>query len=193
MADEELGKKNDDHRPRESRAGVRMTPWKWPRPRRVILAAIIVCLLYLFFKNIPADMGPAAIRARNQGIPLHPLQPLSPPFPNSPPYEYSQDTKKGQNGPLDGSFVLTSLGNSLRRVPKTSSEGPSTSSAVVFAGSDLKSVSDLVPLACHMARLGLNSVHFVLMGRDDVSLDGVQQVNGVDYNNCPMSWHGMSW
>jgi hypothetical protein len=39
------------------------------------------------------------------------------------------------------------------------------SNPVVFAAADLKSVSDLLPLACDMARKEINCVHFALTGR----------------------------
>ena len=207
LADEELGKKDDDHwsRPR-GRVPSIMTSWKSPRPRRLILAVLAVYLLYLFFKNMPADIGPTSaqrynVRARLQSdinMPLsppqdQPLLPVSQQKPSRPP------PPPPQNEPVDNyrtngrdeEVTLLALGSSLRRVPRPKTDGPPVLPVVVFAGSELKSISDLVPLACQMARSRLNSVHFVLMGRGDVSLEGVQQVNGVDYNNCPMIWHGM--
>jgi hypothetical protein len=60
----------------------------------------------------------------------------------------------------------------------------------MFAAASLHSVSDMVPLACKMAAKRLNHVHFVLMGKEDVSIEGIKQVNGISDPECPMTWHG---
>jgi hypothetical protein len=36
----------------------------------------------------------------------------------------------------------------------------------------------MIPMACEMARWRRNSVHFVVMGRDNISVDGIKEVNG---------------
>jgi hypothetical protein len=41
-----------------------------------------------------------------------------------------------------------------------------------------------------MAAKRLNHVHFVLMGKEDVSIEGIKQVNGISDPECPMTWHG---
>jgi hypothetical protein len=55
----------------------------------------------------------------------------------------------------------------------------------------LRSISDLIPLACEMARQTANEVHFALMGRHNVSIEGIQYVNGISVADCPMYWHGV--
>ena len=62
--------------------------------------------------------------------------------------------------------------------------------AVVFAASSLRGVSDLLPLVCGMANRTINNVHFVLMGRNDLSIEGIQYVNRVRDGDCPIHWHG---
>jgi mannose-6-phosphate isomerase-like protein (cupin superfamily) len=42
-----------------------------------------------------------------------------------------------------------------------------------------------------MAHHRVNEVHLVLMGRDDVSIEGIQRVNGIEDGDCPIHWHGM--
>lgn len=60
---------------------------------------------------------------------------------------------------------------------------------VLFAASDLRSASELISIACEMANWDRNDVHFAVMGRDNLDLDGIQSVNGVD-ENCKVNWHG---
>src|SRR5207248_125934 len=60
--DEELGKKDDDHRPTEG-AMVGSTSRKWrPRRRRILIGIIALYLLYLFVKYIPTDVPPVSKR-----------------------------------------------------------------------------------------------------------------------------------
>lgn len=198
MADEELGKKNDDHRPRQR--PLRRPSWRTPRPRRLLLAVVGLYLLYLFFKNMPTDLTPAPerynpelARARQKG-----QTPPSNPSPGVPPQdapprdETVKDIDKNKDGDYyDGDISLSHLMASLGRLPKPGPEGPLFSRAVVFAGSNLASISDLIPLACQMAVRKKNIVHFVIMGRDEVSIEGIRQVNAVNNDNCPVLWHGM--
>ncbi|BDD62787.1 hypothetical protein MAP00_007748 [Monascus purpureus] len=196
MADEELGKKNDDHRPRQR--PLRRPSWRTPRPRRLLLAVVGLYLLYLFFKNMPTDLTPAPerynpelARARQKG-----QTPPSNPSPGVPPQdapprdETVKDIDKNKDGDYyDGDISLSHLMASLGRLPKPGPEGPLFSRAVVFAGSNLASISDLIPLACQMAVRKKNIVHFVIMGRDEVSIEGIRQVNAVNNDNCPVLWH----
>lgn len=62
---------------------------------------------------------------------------------------------------------------------------------VLFAASDLRSASELIPIACEMANWDRNDVHFAVMGRDNLELDEIRSVNGVD-DDCKVNWHGMA-
>jgi hypothetical protein len=42
-----------------------------------------------------------------------------------------------------------------------------------------------------MARQGMNRIHFAVMGRDDLSIEGIQQLNSIRDDDCPMNWHGV--
>ena len=62
---------------------------------------------------------------------------------------------------------------------------------ILFAASSLKSVSALLPLACKMTKRSTNNVHLLLMGRDDVSIEGIKTVNGLSSEECgDLRWHG---
>ena len=62
---------------------------------------------------------------------------------------------------------------------------------VLFAVSNLRSASELIPIACEMAAWERNDVHFAIMGRDDMALDEIKLLNGID-EGCDVNWHGTS-
>ncbi|KAI9928297.1 hypothetical protein ASPWEDRAFT_26623 [Aspergillus wentii DTO 134E9] len=196
LADEELGKKDDDHRPQSDRERLwQSKQWKTPRRRRILMTIVGLYLIYLFFHNMPTDLVPAAERynpaiaqARQKG--RTPTQ--SPVVPQQGPPPRDKDTKGGDTEGLyyDGPITFYALGKTLQRFKQPPNRhGTFANNAVVFAGSSLRSVSDLLPLACDMAGRKLNHIHFVLMGRDDVSVEGIQQVNGISDADCPINWH----
>ncbi|KAL1874683.1 hypothetical protein Plec18167_005915 [Paecilomyces lecythidis] len=197
-ADEELGKKDDDHRPAGRTGAPSLLPaWKAPRRRRIVLALVGFYLLYLFFKNMPTDLRPAVerynpelARLRQKGGTLQSSLGSMPQGvnPHQPPPIQEDDEKNNDKYYYEGKIRFFTLARSLR--PNwPSSYRREHSRAVLFAGADLKSVADLLPLACEMARQGTNDVHFALMGRDDVSIQGIQRVNGISDEDCPMQWH----
>ncbi|KAI9376354.1 hypothetical protein BJX61DRAFT_392098 [Aspergillus egyptiacus] len=197
LADEELGKKDDDHRPRRTRPDQQWQPraWKPPRRRRVLLVPVILFLLYLFFKNMPTDLGPVSQRRISNPHPSQHLfsDALPPPGTSSPGPPPRDEPNAEDKGDLyyEGKLHFHELGKTLKLFrPPVGQDGNVASSTTVFAAASLESVSDLLPLACRMANQKLNKVHFILMGRDDVSVEGIQRVNGVDRVNCPLNWHG---
>ncbi|EAW13040.1 uncharacterized protein ACLA_014770 [Aspergillus clavatus NRRL 1] len=198
-ADEELGKKDDDHRPQAIREPLwRSKQWRAPRPRRFIVVVIAVYLLYLFFKNMPTDIPPAVERfnpgfaqgRRQSGRPWPPS--ITPPATSAqkPPPRDASTKQDRTDFYYEGDIKFNALPKSLQRFWKPPARyGNTASHAVVFAASSLRSVSDLLPLACRMAEQRVNEVHFVLMGRDDVSIEGIQRVNGIDEIACLINWH----
>ncbi|KAI5297524.1 MAP kinase kinase (MEK), partial [Ascosphaera pollenicola] len=62
--------------------------------------------------------------------------------------------------------------------------------AILFAAADLKALADLLPLACSMAEEKKETViHLAVMGREQVSLEGIQRVNSWSSQDCPVVWH----
>lgn len=191
--DEELGKKDDDHRP-QTHFLSRNNQWKVPRPRRLLIVLTLLVLLYLFFKNIPTDLPPASERSRPQLARLrqqevpNPDQVRVPAIPKAePPQHEESDHIEKEGSWYDGKVKFYELARSL---PSSKQTEDMASRAVAIAASSLRSASDLLPLACRMAGRRLNHVHFVLMGKDEVSIEGVKQVNGIQDLECPMTWHG---
>ncbi|EEQ84848.1 hypothetical protein RJZ56_002410 [Blastomyces dermatitidis] len=201
IGDEELGKKFDDDRARKStqfkpRSGI--SSWKFPRRRRILLAFIGIFILYLLFKAIPpSNLTPATkpFHALNNGRP-QPDDPdqqksdgssISSETPPEPPPDTTDKILRDGSRSYSGPIKFYSLAKSLYTVPGFEFLG--RPKAVVFAAADLQALSDLLPLACEMARQKLNHVHFAVMGRNDVSVQGIRMVNGVDAEECPLLWH----
>ena len=192
--DEELGKKNDDYRSRNGAIPIQL--WSWmtsnPAPRmrkkRVALALIALLLLYLFFKNIPTDLGPVSERY-DAGIPdqaYHGMPFSNPDAPTGPPPR-SAVKSAAEDHFFNGQIRFYSLAASLQGIARTMGYRE-VNKNVLFAAADLKSVSRLMPMACEMARWNRNTVHFVFMGRDDLSVKDIHIVNGI--SECGVYWHG---
>ncbi|KAJ5932291.1 hypothetical protein N7516_006780 [Penicillium verrucosum] len=198
--DEEMGKKDDDHRPSDQARFLPRQHRTMPRPRRILFAIIALVLIYEFFKHMPTDLKPAADRfdptiaklreenlAKLSGSDKPPAvlpkpDTLAPD--NLSPAKVLESNRKDEA--YDGMIKFYELTHSLPRY-KYSQKG--SSHAVVFAASSLRSVSDLLPLACRMAGERLNYVHFTLMGKEEVSIEGIKEVNRIRDSECPMTWH----
>jgi hypothetical protein len=184
--DEELGKKDDDHR--RSGSSVMSKPtaqiftWRGPRRKRILLALAVFSVLYLFFKNLPNDSITAAHR---QGSRLH--NPASPPSSISPPKgapprsESSVDTRHYFEGPIKFYNLASSWASGLGPVRDRRN--------VLFVVASLKSAASLLPLACDMSKQNKNRVHLMLAGRDAMSTEDIQKINGVTEADCSVKWH----
>jgi hypothetical protein len=194
IADEELGKKDDDRRPVPGRVKApSLSTWRFPRRRRLLLIIIGVSLLYLFFKNIPTDLQPAIERYDPRFASAAPKgwSSQSPVSARPPPPKDRDAVSEAEKYYYNGPIRYPHLAKTLYRGRK-SSHRPEDNHGVLFAASNLQSVSDLIPVACEMARQGINTVHFALMGRDEVSIEGIKHVNGISDESCPLFWHGES-
>jgi hypothetical protein len=195
QADEERGKKDDDHRVSDQTRFHPLRRSGIPRPRRIILVLIALVLVYEFFKHMPTGLTPAAERYNPKIAALkhqNPTPPGSVQSPTAPkvqiPPKADIDYKEPNEHPLyDGKIHFYELAQSL---PRKQRPAMLASEAVMFAAASLPSVSDMLPLACGMAAKRLTHVHFVLMGREDVSIEGIKQVNGISDPECPITWHG---
>lgn len=193
--DEELGKKNDDHRPMNGPA--KSTPWSarkqttgWQR-RRIVYAICALLLVYVFVKNIPTDLGPRNDRPRyvpvtqeNQGGKLHPDGGGPPRSKPKHPASVTEAEEHYHDGPIK--FYM--LAASLHGVAGLGGQ-KEINKNVLFAASSLKSASEIIPLACEMGRWERNNVHFAIMGRDDMDVAEVKKLNGAE-EDCLVHWHG---
>ncbi|CAG8058113.1 unnamed protein product [Penicillium nalgiovense] len=198
-ADEEMGKKDDDHRPSDRARFLPLQHRAMPRPRRILFVIIVLVLIYEFFKHMPTDLRPAVDRYDPAIAKLREETLARWAGSDKPPAVPKPDTVQPGNLPLgkvleskqneeayDGMIKFYELADSL---PRYKYSRKSASRAVVFAASSLHSVSDLLPLACRMAGQRLNYVHFTLMGKEEVSIEGIKEVNRIRDSECPMAWH----
>ena len=188
--DEELGKKNDDHRPRRGTVlpfslGHSIPPF---RRRRYFYGVVTILFIFLFLKNIPTDLGPNSQRGDSR-VPRRNAPSTSRPTPPTGEAPRPKESSEAQNYYYDGPIRFYKLAVSLHAVAGLAGYDGANKN-VLFAASGLKSASELIPLACEMAKLRRNDVHFVLMGRDDLEVEEIKKLNGIS-SDCKIHWHGM--
>ena len=203
-ADEESGKRDDDRKPGKPAKG--WFPRKAPiiiRRRRVIGFLFATLLIWLFVHNVP-NLGPFEQRvSRNharrvpqdmdveaRGLVQDPRDPRlqdlpAPPPPGPPPLEKDVDKPRRD---YEGQIRFYYLASSLHSIARTMGHRDANRN-VLFAASDLKAASDVIPLACEMARWKRNFVHVAIMGRDELSLEDVKRLNGAEKKTCNVYWH----
>ncbi|RFU32857.1 hypothetical protein B7463_g3447, partial [Scytalidium lignicola] len=190
--DEELGKKDDDHKFRpQSRLGQfwqrrRVTPHRrnW---RKAVLGIFILIGLYYFYKNIPTDLQNPRPRPRydhHGGVPGSGARGENGPATNG------RGDGEGEGGYyFNGPIKFYQLASSLRAIGFRYGTGSErVNQNVVFAAASLKSVSILLPIACEMGMKDRNQVHFAIMGRDEISLEMLKDVNGIK-DECKIFFH----
>lgn len=63
---------------------------------------------------------------------------------------------------------------------------------ILFATSNLKSAAAIMPMACEMAAQKRNDVHFAFMGREELEIHEIKEINGINDDDCLVNWHGES-
>ncbi|KAI1749901.1 hypothetical protein F4782DRAFT_285689 [Xylaria castorea] len=202
MSDEELGKKDDDHKPVKN-AGQRLpSSWQPARvpPRRSLkrigLVFVIAVLVYLFVHNIPV-LGPNDRMRRPVYPPSHhppPSHPDTPPFgdvmhPPDPAAQWQTQplAVNALEGKFNGPVKYVNLAVSLQAITNTRGSQANNKN-VLFAAASLKSAATLLPMACQMG-MGLKShVHFALLGGSSIDMGHLWEINGVD-KSCVVYFH----
>lgn len=188
-SDEELGKRDDDHKPGK---GYATALWRSPmryRKRRVVTAVVVGLCIWLFINYMPADSK--GLRRRHQdGSAYSAGQSTDGPVePSGPPPRGSDDL-----GPEAGSLYYNGvirfwrLAPSLHGISRTMGYRP-VNRNVLFVASNLKSASVLIPMACEMARWDRNYVHLAFVGRENIPIDDILEINGVNKETCAAFWH----
>ena len=215
--DEELGKRDDNYRPRKSSVswmggGTNGTPVRWRRKRFIAIIAGAI-FLYVFYYNIPTDLGSIDQRMGRPLRPGHNIQgaqfgqskkpPPPPPVPDvagapqmptgAPPKVKVQTKSKNvvlqeEEHYYSGPIKFYKLAASLHAIARTNGHR-TLNRNVLFAASSLKSAANLIPMACEMARKDKNYAHLVLMGREALPLDEILELNGVEQEACPVVFH----
>ncbi|KAI0840984.1 hypothetical protein F5Y06DRAFT_234756 [Hypoxylon sp. FL0890] len=197
LSDEELGKKDDDHKPSKSGGGLRQPSWHPARvpPRRslkrIALVLVVATIVYLFIKNIPV-LGPDA-RMRRPSYSYPPDR--APNVPKRPSYERAQPAPSKPNGRppnaperiFNGPVRFLELAPTLHAISGTRGS-MLVNRNVLFASSSLKSAATLLPIACQMGSELKSYVHFALMSRSDIEIRELRRVNGID-DSCHIIFH----
>lgn len=202
VSDEELGKRDDDHKP--SKIGtwnIKHRP-TW-RKRRIAGVAALGLLVWLFIHYIPTDLGPRQRLAFPQ-----PRAPREPPravkqaeaelqdrqaegerLSRTPKVLQTQgDGTPSQGANFNGPVKFYQLASTLREAGKRGSRGEENRN-VLFAASDLSSAAAIIPIACEMGSWRRNLVHIAIMGTSETPLDTIQHINGATEESCHVSWH----
>lgn len=199
LSEEELGKKDDDHKPFKNGTGLRQPNWHPARvtPRRslkrIAIALVVTVVIYLFIKNIP-DLGPNAQMRRPSYTYLEDLDAA---IPKRPSYERSKSPPTKPNTRLpntperdfNGPVKFLELAQTLHAIGGTRGT-MAMNRNVLFATSSLKSAATLLPIACQMGLELQNYVHFALMSRSDIDIRDLRKLNGID-DSCHIIFHGM--
>jgi hypothetical protein len=210
--DEELGKKDDDHKPGDMNSWNPATFFNGPmlryrsRKRWIVGITLLFCI-WAFFHYMPDDILEPIDRSPNSygGGYISPKIPQRPQVPgpsygrHSPirdapkgPPPGDQKKKKAHDESLDhyydGDIFFYKLPSSLHDISRTQGFRRMNHN-ILFAASSLKSASVLIPLACEMTKSENNYVHVAFLGRNDLTIDEILEVNGVDRKECKAYWH----
>ncbi|EOA87071.1 uncharacterized protein SETTUDRAFT_89589 [Exserohilum turcica Et28A] len=195
--DEELGKKDDDHRFKPARKPgwlIWNQPVRWRR-RRILLAVTGLVLLYYLFQGTAHGRAESALRQ----YPSQFGRPITPTY-EKPTVDEDEPTgappgiqkpRRGDAAPhaYDGQIRYFRLASTLRSDASRTSGYEKKNQNIIFAMSSLKSASTLLAMACDMAKLNRNYVHAVFMGRDNIPLEDLLHINGIDTASCSVTWH----
>ncbi|TLS29023.1 hypothetical protein PpBr36_01757 [Pyricularia pennisetigena] len=209
LSDEEMGKKDDDHRTARKRLGAARAPSSQRvllQPRRALkrlaLLVLAVFLVYQFVVNIPTDVPIRDRRRPNywnpDAGPRNDARKRPPPAvapgprgtPGMAPAQPAQPAaQEAQQADVlsDHDIKFPSLGASLYAIAETGGFYKANKN-VLFAASSLKSVANLLPFACQMGQELRNYVHFVLMSRSGIDLSQLKAINGID-KSCRIIFH----
>ncbi|KAI1377732.1 hypothetical protein F4677DRAFT_45827 [Hypoxylon crocopeplum] len=193
LSDEELGKKDDDHKPFKN-GSPNWHPARVPPRRslkRIALVLVVALLVYLFFKNIPV-LGPdTRMRRPSYVYPGHAANtPNSPsPYgrPQSPPSRPNTHPSNTPERTFNGPVRFLELAPTLHAISGTRGTMVINRN-ILFASSSLKSAATLLPIACQMGRELKSYVHFALMSRSEIEIRELRKVNGID-ESCQIIFH----
>ncbi|KAK3076488.1 hypothetical protein LTS18_012872, partial [Coniosporium uncinatum] len=171
--------------------------------KRFAAVFVTALLVFLFLYNKPEGIGegPRIRRpfpSKDGGVSIPGWGGQSPPGEKqpsgAPPQDHDEEAPPGSRR-VDGSdyyyngfikfYKLASTMHSISRTMGYRRENRN----VLFAVSSLKSASNLIPLACEMGKADRNYVHLAFLGRDDLPVDDILGLNGVDKQTCNVFWH----
>ncbi|KAK1593866.1 uncharacterized protein LY79DRAFT_669078 [Colletotrichum navitas] len=201
LSDEEMGKKDDDHH-RSGGSAIknpillrnRNSQWqpaaKMPSRRlfrRIAYLLVIACGLWYLLSDLSLGFGPRS-PSYIYPYPDDPRESRDPTLRNPARLPKGQPATQGpEHHDYNGPVKFHRLAGSLHGIAATKGSQP-VNQNVLFAASNLKSLSTLLPFACKMGTELRSYVHFAVMSRSDMDLDDLKKINGVD-DTCYIIWH----
>ncbi|TVY42731.1 hypothetical protein LOCC1_G004104 [Lachnellula occidentalis] len=201
--DEELGKRDDDHKPGMGLKTPLGMFWQHRRLshgpqrrnfKRIALGVLAFIALYYFFKKMPTDLENPRQRPSYSRPGTAPAPVTDYTNPKAlPPTGQGSGSKTVTQAPeeslhsFNGPIKFYQLASSLHAVSNTKG-ADLINQNVLFAAASVKSAATLLPIACDMAVRARNFVHFAFMGRDDISMDILKAVNGIT-KECRIIFH----
>ncbi|KIY04173.1 uncharacterized protein Z520_00865 [Fonsecaea multimorphosa CBS 102226] len=152
--------------------------WKSFRRRRIILVLLAAWLLYLFFRHMPTDLPPVSERYDTRYGRLHPGL-------HGPYGVDSQDAFRNSDQGYDGPIRFYELATTLQEHELIRD----MKGNVLFAISDLKSVPQVLPMACAMSQHNRSRVHLAFMGRHAAAWPDIRAANGLEDSGCNIFLH----
>ena len=182
-------KKNDDPVAEQSgtasASGSAMLTLRGPRKKRVFLSLVAICAVYLFIKYLPTDVPPISQRYDSRYGFLRPTAPTTPSSANdaqdAPPRPQGVGKERYFDGPVKFYYLTSSLSGAI--VMNDNARN------VLFGISNIKSASNVLPVACEMAKRHRNRVHVAVFGRQDITIKAVKDIYGTSDIDCPVAWH----
>lgn len=190
--DEEMGKRDEDFKGHRRQSA--WSPLRY-RKKRILVTCLVLLAVYFLFQVLLSDTSSSPLspdlnddgvkrdEVSESGPGRQPAQPVG-----APPKKDHDPSNPAAKHYYNEVIKFYKLGGSLHRISRTQGHRPNNHN-ILFAASSLKSVSTLLPLACEMRRWDRNHVHFALFGRDDLSIEEIQEVNGINKDNCDLFWH----
>ncbi|KAK4617768.1 hypothetical protein CLAFUW4_12055 [Fulvia fulva] len=201
--DEELGKRDDDFTPARSRSACISTilPWRW-RKRRLFAGIALIAVIYLFIQNLPTDLAeinrqaglqsgrytPDGTRDTRYTAAYDPYKSVAHEEPSGPPPRDKSIEDASDKHYYNGIVRYYKLAVSLHKISRTMGSLAQNRN-ILFAASSTKSLANLVPMACEMARADRSHAHVALFGRSTIPMDDILSINGIDEEDCPVYWH----
>ena len=191
------GKRDDDRKP--AHGGPLLSPWFFRsgparfRRRRMLLFITAVLALYLFIKNIPADVRNSQNSLLQSRYGFNDLGSTPPPVPpqhqpSALPQELNSQSNEVAKHYYNAPIKFQKLAASLQKIAGTMGHRVANHN-VLFAAASLESASLLLPIACEMARWRRNKVHFAFTGRDEIPMHMLLEMNSIQ-PECQVFWHG---
>lgn len=195
MTDEELGKRDDDRKPRRSalssQPGLSLFPFRY-RKRRILVAIALLFVGWILLRRWQASTEEAKIsfegwKPEGPGYqrPVKKVAEEAEEPKGAPPGTPVEKQDEGSAFFYNGRIRFFRLANTLYEAAGYGQYRKN----VFFMASNLQSASKLIPMACDMSQWKKNQVHFALVGRNDIPIEEIQKINGVDRKECKISWH----